>query len=609
MELKKFRIQNYKSIVDTECHINQNLTIFAGMNESGKTSILEAIRDFDRENLVNKDAKRVKGEENDELLISLYFRLNEEDTKHIYHELEMSEEEQTPSLKDFLLKMDIGIVKNIENEYSIDTDTALHIRNLFLTKYKECYQKYCSTLNELGVNESSYSDIYGLQEKIKEALSPRPLKDPLGQLVKDEIVKLLSQIENNGFTTFGYCCCEVFINDLKSNLLKIMPKIIFFSSFDDQIQYSVSIHVISKHQTNLDLCYLANIDIGKLKHLIDKTDYQGVENYLNQKSAKISGVFKREWSQDQINISFSSDKEIIHFGINENGDTAKYRADQRSKGFQWFLSFCIRLSIKNNRTKIILIDEPGLYLHAKAQDDVLKKLEKLSEEDGTCVLFTTHSPYLIDIDKLNRVLLVQKDDKNGTEILKVHESAVGDTLTPIMTKMGFDISKANFIREKNILVEGISDYYYIQAFKELLDYNNFFENISIIPAVGASEIPRLASFCIGWGLEYVALFDRDKEGKDNYNKIVKDLGDKASVSYIREQENCTIEDLFTKKDLDNLVKKHNESKALSAKRFYDNINNEIKKDSLERETIENFKKLFDVIFEKLNINKNKNAKS
>ena len=651
MDLKKFRIQNYKSIVDTGlCHINQNLTIFAGMNESGKTSILEAIRDFAQGNSVNKDAKRVKGADG-ELLISLYFRLNEQDIEHIYDELEISEEEQTPSLKDFLLKNDIGITKNIKNEYLIETDTALYIHSLFSAAYKEHYKKHRPILNKLKAinelsnidfstvsNKSTYSDIYDLIEKIKKIINPTKIiveQDATGKQIKkevkgecnisqevmDEINVLLSQIEADEITTFGYNHYEDYIDDLKLNLLKIMPKIIFFSSFDDHLEYNVPINEIDKNQINLDLCNIANIDTANLKDMIAEENYQGIDNYLSEKSANISNVFKTEWLQDEININFSSDKEIIHFSINENGDTAKYRADQRSKGFQWFLSFYIRLNTEKNRTNIILVDEPGLYLHAKAQDDVLRLLEKLSADDGTCVLFTTHSPYLIDIDKLSRVLLIEKDDKNGTKILKAHKGANKNTLTPIITKMGFDISKANFIREKNILVEGISDYYYIQAFKKLFNYNDFFKNISIVPAVGASQVPQLASFCIGWGLEYVALFDNDTEGKRFYNEIVKNLDDKASVSYICEQENCAIEDLFTKKDFNNFVLKYADTtnstetqnskflkensieKPLIAKLFYDNIN-KIKKNSLDEQTIENFEILFEFVFEKLNIKKN-----
>ena len=472
-------------------------------------------------------------------------------------------------------------------------------------------------------------------EKIKEIVNPTkivaerdatgkqvrkviPLESPFSQEEQKQISELIAEVEKDEITVFNYYHLDDFLDDFVIELLSRIPQIIFFSSFDDQLEYNVPVSEIKEKQINLALCNIANIDIIELTQLIENEDYQGVDNYLSEKSANISNAFKLDWVQDEINITFSSDKELIHFAINESGDTSKYRAEQRSKGFQWFLSFYIKLNTEKNKTNIILIDEPGLYLHAKAQDDVLKLLEKLSQNKDTTVLFTTHSPYLINIDKLNRVLLVEKSDEHGTKILKAHKGANKNTLTPVITKMGFDISRANFIREKNILTEGISDYYYIQAFKEILRYSDLLKNTSVIPAVGASQVPQLASFCIGWGLAYVAIFDNDTEGKKYHKEINNRLADKASCAVICDSENCSIEDLFTAKDFNNLVlknidktnsegiknseyvKNNSIEKPLIAKLFYDNIN-KIKFDAFDKETIENFKELFCRIFDKLNI--------
>ncbi|MGH9319892.1 MAG: AAA family ATPase, partial [Vicinamibacteria bacterium] len=48
MKLTKFRVFNYMSVRDSGyCWLASDLTILAGKNESGKTAILEALRDFD----------------------------------------------------------------------------------------------------------------------------------------------------------------------------------------------------------------------------------------------------------------------------------------------------------------------------------------------------------------------------------------------------------------------------------------------------------------------------------------------------------------------------------------------------------------------------------
>ena len=651
MKLNKFRIQNYKSIVDTGiCYLSQDLTIMAGMNESGKSSVLEAIRDFDTDRNIDSDAKRVK-EDTGDPLVTLYFRLSNTDIDIISENLELANDnEETLNLKDYLSKNDIGLTKDIESNYSIDEQFKNFVRGIFAQNYKKFYTSVTNYIKKLksfeqlaNVDFSNINskgtlwDIYQLTTSIDKIINPTkkmsvtdstgkqiikemPIECNIEEEIRNSISELLNNIKEARISTFGEYYLSTFFKNFKDEVIKIIPRIIFFSSFEDILEYNVQVSQIQEKQINVDLCNIAGIEIDKLKTLIDKEEYQRVSNYLSDKSAKISSSFKSEWLQDEIVISFTTNKDLMHFGIKEEGDTATYRAEQRSKGFQWFLSFYIKLNAESNKnTSIILVDEPGLYLHAKAQEDVLHLLEKLSKADETSVIFTTHSPYLIDVDNLNRVLLVEKDDRTGTHIVKCHKGAKQDTLTPIITKMGFNISKANLIKEKNILLEGISDYYYLQAFKKILEYDDILKNVSMIPSVGASQLPQLAALCVGWGLKYVALFDKDTEGIRNAEIIRKNLGEFASVSHICDEEDCAIEDLFSENDFNKFILKNidkhkdddaisnskylkgnNIDKVLVAKLFFDSAR-KIKTRNLEKTTVDNFKTLYANVFTALNI--------
>ena len=651
MKLNKFRIQNYKSIVDTGiCYLSQDLTIMAGMNESGKSSVLEAIRDFDTDRNIDSDAKRVK-EDTGDPLVTLYFRLSNTDIDIISENLELANDnEETLNLKDYLSKNDIGLTKDIESNYSIDEQFKNFVRGIFAQNYKKFYTSVTNYIKKLksfeqlaNVDFSNINskgtlwDIYQLTTSIDKIINPTkkmsvtdstgkqiikemPIECDIEEEIRNSISELLNNIKEARISTFGEYYLSTFFKNFKDEVIKIIPRIIFFSSFEDILEYNVQVSQIQEKQINVDLCNIAGIEIDKLKTLIDKEEYQRVSNYLSDKSAKISSSFKSEWLQDEIVISFTTNKDLMHFGIKEEGDTATYRAEQRSKGFQWFLSFYIKLNAESNKnTSIILVDEPGLYLHAKAQEDVLHLLEKLSKADETSVIFTTHSPYLIDVDNLNRVLLVEKDDRTGTHIVKCHKGAKQDTLTPIITKMGFNISKANLIKEKNILLEGISDYYYLQAFKKILEYDDILKNVSMIPSVGASQLPQLAALCVGWGLKYVALFDKDTEGIRNAEIIRKNLGEFASVSHSCDEEDCAIEDLFSENDFNKFILKNidkhkdddaisnskylkgnNIDKVLVAKLFFDSAR-KIKTRNLEKTTVDNFKTLYANVFTALNI--------
>ncbi|MCD5401090.1 AAA family ATPase, partial [candidate division NPL-UPA2 bacterium] len=278
-------------------------------------------------------------------------------------------------------------------------------------------------------------------------------------------------------------------------------------------------------------------------------------------------------------------------------------------GFQWFLSFYLRLNAERDETNIILIDEPGLYLHAKAQGDVLKVLGKISKESQ--VIFSTHSPYLIDAKRLDRVRLILKDDKNGTRIEnKIHKGADIETLTPIITAIGLDISHDFSIAGKrNILLEGISDYYFLQALKKYTKT----DEVNLIPCVGAQKIPQLVSLLIGWNLEFLAVLDNDNKGK----RIAKELAEKLAVEnkkiiFVSDQDGYSIEDLFTHEDFNNFVLNETKNvdksvpnskflkdkkldKVLLAKKFFESVESGKSKIKLSQETINAFKQLFEKV--------------
>ncbi|GAI96798.1 unnamed protein product, partial [marine sediment metagenome] len=155
----------------------------------------------------------------------------------------------------------------------------------------------------------------------------------------------------------------------------------------------------------------AEIDLDKV---IQTPDKQRRRNLLRGHSAVLSGDFMNYWGQDKLTLVAETDADNLLLGVEEEGKTQLFKVEQRSKGLQWFLSFYLRLNARQEDINIILIDEPGLYLHAKAQQDVLKVLEKISEK--VQVIFSTHSPYLIDADRLDRVRLLLKDKKNGTRV-------------------------------------------------------------------------------------------------------------------------------------------------------------------------------------------------
>jgi hypothetical protein len=200
----------------------------------------------------------------------------------------------------------------------------------------------------------------------------------------------------------------------------------------------------------------------------------------------------------------------------------------------------------------LLIDEPGTYLHARAQKDVLHLLEdRLSKKDQ--IIYSTHSPFLIPSDKLHRLRIVAKTPETATVILDrlthplLRGAEFSDTLSPILAAIGMDIREAiDFVRDRNLIVEGISDYYYITAWSRLID-PHFIEQVHVFPAAGAPSVVTLASLFIGWGIEFAALLDRDPNGNAARDKLIHELGVPGERTTQPEQA-VGIEDLFSEQD-------------------------------------------------------------
>jgi hypothetical protein len=163
---------------------------------------------------------------------------------------------------------------------------------------------------------------------------------------------------------------------------------------------------------------------------------------------------------------------------------------------------------------VLLVDEPGVSLHARAQEDVLKVFEDI--KDKIQVIYTTHSPHLVDINKLHRVLAVQRDEmddmRSNTRILDPLQlaNATPDTLTPLQSIMGNPINSEGFSSERlNLIVNDIGTFYMLSAVLHISGYKG---KISLIPSTEVSTIPLICNIMLGWGLRFaVILFSNDEE--------------------------------------------------------------------------------------------------
>lgn len=282
------------------------------------------------------------------------------------------------------------------------------------------------------------------------------------------------------------------------------PYFIFFDSFDDIFPDSISISEIEENTWARSLEKVSDFDISKII-LKDKQKQQKFQDKIN---ANFTSIFKKYWTQDIIKLTVAKDGDTIYFFIDEEGEL--YKPSQRSKGQQWYLSFFVKVIAKMSEEvpNVILIDEPGLYLHAKAQKNLLLLLEESFKNN--IIMFSTHSPYLIQEENLKNIRLVEKINRKTKIISKYWANATLDTKTPILTAIGVGVSDSIVdIKKNNIIVEGLEDVYYMRAFSKLIGN---VKEVNFINGGGAPKVGLIGNILFGWGAEVKYLFDFDRGG-------------------------------------------------------------------------------------------------
>ena len=192
----------------------------------------------------------------------------------------------------------------------------------------------------------------------------------------------------------------------------------------------------------------------------------------------------------------------------------------RSRGFNWFFSFIVwfqKIQADPLSSYILLLDEPGLNLHAAAQADLLTFFNDLKNDYQ--IIYTTHSPFMIEMDHLNRVRTVFDDPSNadkGSVVQDTIQQKDQETLFPLQAALGYDLVQNLFISSKNLLVEGVSDLLYLKTISEFLKLQSregLNQDISIVPTGGLDKVATFISLLRGNELQIVCLLDSFEDQK------------------------------------------------------------------------------------------------
>lgn len=567
MRIKKFIIQNYKAINKLEVNLNYSINPIIGINESGKTSILQAILAF------NKDRDRYN--QGKHLKFQNKYDTNATKNSKITAIITLSKKE----LKELISHLSLTTSSKDYRVISKFTDREEFKLSRELSKHGKPYSYSNAKISKK------------VKKKIVDYLKDRQpfilYFDDFTDRVPEEITFNEEYAKNGELKSGGN-------RDWKEIIEEIFK-------LNDSMEHEKDTKALQKYMNIVEQDTKNDI----LSDIEDVLNREIIEEW---KKVKKSGLTNFADDSDQLTLVLdNSDKNTFRFKVRDKSFKDKKRTfniNERSKGFQWFFNYMIKLKFnpkyKIESTSLFLLDEPGSYLHSSAQGELLKELKRVSKKN--IIIFCTHSQFLLNplIIRLGSIKITEKARS------KISLSDFGSykakrdmgALSPVIQALRINFS--NEFLGKVVITEGATDFYLLELLRKYA--KKIPEKIKIIPGSGAGSSTTLISLALPFSDNFLLLFDNDDAGKKAADKYALEFEEsirnhfhfyhKSEKKYLLENHLVTSDKVKLKK----LTKTKDIKKALAIL-FYDISAEDTRDfiDNLDKETIENFQDTFAVI--------------
>ena len=552
MRLRKFRVKAYRCIHDSgEIRVG-DLAAFVGRNESGKTTILQALTLLNREHHISDldlCDEMVEELKNEVRLADGEFDLNSNETRIIknafpnipeikkikifrtnknpitqydFGDVEISDAENSGlnSWENFIEKVS-NFLDTIPNHIRIKLNT--HFFEGTAPENEDIFRNQMAEFgNNLHVLAADEPQITLEWEKISEDPNTNFQNLLIGTTEK---IALENFIEVNLHPRF------VYFSDYK----KIIGNINLNEYGRDKTIPSIefSEDEFDKAETVDNLFYLAELDVNELEEA--KNSPSQLIKLLNTCSKRLTEKLNPAWKGDPIHVELrlnpNNIMSVVISDVHKDGTvTNTGLLNRRAEGFKWTFSFIVNFAAETQRAElkeaILLLDEPARNLHPTQQrgiSDLLKNLAGLNQ-----VLYATHSPYMIFDYAPGNLLVVELDKKKHlSRIYYDYWNADDSTLTPILYGLSRGLVESIVDREIGynsrpvIIVETIADTMYLNAFDKYLEDPNISMNpLNIVAAYNKNSVLPLAIFYRNHGYNTFVLLDNTKESRDISTQLV-----------------------------------------------------------------------------------------
>lgn len=516
MILKRYKVENFRSILDSGWIDCDDVTTLVGINEAGKSNLLLAL-----------------------------WKLNpaREGSIDILHDMpvsKLSTYRKTPQE-----------IKFITAEFEIDDESIAHIESKI----------ECSLQGDKSIIVTRYYDQH------------YKFKFPSGNPISKKIVKVEIEGEEGEESKHEDTIIPCKDTDLSQAILDVLPSFVYYSNYGNLSSKIYLPNVIKwLNGQSINGIEINEEQVRTLRVLFDfvKLDPQEIlelgkdpkemaiqrnggntntqptsaeikeaENdkeersiLLQSASGDLTKKFREWWKQGEYKFRFEADGDYFRIWVSDSIRTDEVALELRSTGLQWFISFYLIFLVESqeeHKDAILLLDEAGLTLHPLAQKDLAIFFNNLSQDNQ--IINTTHSPFIVDTSNIDRCRVVYMDKKGYTVAssnLRQGSDAMNEkSIYAVHAALGLSVSDVLLQGCQGVVVEGPSDQFYLNAIKGFLIREKLItpeQEIVFIPSGGVKGVPGVVSMISSKAndLPHIIL-DSDKSGEDAKKRLLDGL--------------------------------------------------------------------------------------
>ncbi|MGH9721703.1 MAG: AAA family ATPase [Bryobacteraceae bacterium] len=529
MKLTGFRIQRYKSVLDSSWIDVSPLTVMVGKNESGKTSVLQALYKFnpfdpepyslDRE--WPRGHRRSRNE--DQVVCTARFELTPEESRGLAGITEGAvAATQLEIARDYKGRLEVafatGVFAGTLHPNSVDAacDSLPAIPNPAGDAFRS-QARACLDETRRLVREGRFTKLLAAKEAHLDAL--RACLNPWNASPSPENEQEFLRLYTEAITAIVEKVASVDPALVAAHefVVERIPTFIFMDEYhafrgsaalDEVLQRKLSHTMTGEDRTLEMLLRLSGLTLESEVRRSKDADREQRQYDLDDAAGVLTKTIEGRWKQLKYEVKFAADGPQFFTFVRDEKDQGLIKLEERSRGFQWFFSFDLMLMYESQgmfKDCVILLDEPGLSLHPDAQRDLLQRLEEYA--NSNTLLYTTHLPFMIDLAQPQRIRVLN-ETKEGTIVTSDLTGCQPEARFTLEAALGIACNANLELAGRNLIIEGADDYWLISELSNLFHRSGLEglpDDVLVMPASSASQAACMATVMVGRSLDVVVL--------------------------------------------------------------------------------------------------------